>query len=114
MLTFGFNATVLFPLFTSPIKAVPQKYSIKVSVNISRTGIVHCSAFKPGSKVLSTVDIAVNGYSSYRSGAGQLFVNILNLNPSTNYSIYCYSNDLYSHSMPYSLSQQFRIFSQTL
>ena len=105
----------LYPQFRESLNVVANsKNSFLVKANITAPGNVYCRAVYKGTSVDSISDIMV------QSGSGRSFttdisatsivsVPILNLDPDTQYDVYCYTSDYNNRIMDFSDTLSFKV-----
>jgi hypothetical protein len=101
-LSFAINYDILYPIILNDIIATPNKNSIEVLLNVSKIGYVYCAAFSENTTFTSVLNVKQAGYFSTifnMEQASSIIVNIYDLNPSSTYDVYCYTEDFDSHSM---------------
>ena len=114
ILDIRYEYTLLYPQFTSSLVAKSTDTSIGVAINMSKPGVATCAAFPRGLTPLSVFDIKSSAQSkslSLNSGASTL--NIANLNPSSEYSVLCYTIDFMGNAMNLQESVMFRTIVST-
>ena len=97
---FGYDVLVYYPQFKALPAITPRQDSVSVEVSLNKAGIVYCSAFAAPALLASVWDIYYSG-TSLRSlnPARNSTLNITGLQPSTSYSVYCFTSDLSNHFM---------------
>jgi hypothetical protein len=84
-----------------------------VVANVSKPGNLYCGAFLSGYPIASTSNILQQGHVSPSLSGGLVAVTILLLQPDTNYDIYCYTDDFYTHVMGIDVVLPYKVTKQT-
>ena len=113
---FDLKAKILYPTFLSPLTFTAFQNKIMVQANLSRLGIVYCAAFANDTVFQPSVaEIQSEGfYGSYVGlTSGIVDIDILSLQPDTNYRIFCVSSDFNSNAMDISTVLKYVIVAKT-
>ena len=105
ILNIQYSLAPVYPVFLNNTVLSPTISSVKVSTNVSKAGNIYCAAFLSNLYPQTVMDIKrVGVHQVSRSTAfegvysAQLY--ITSLFASTNYTIYCYTEDFSNHIMP--------------
>lgn len=103
ILRFDMVGKIQYPTFLSPLSYISAQNQLTISANISCRGIVYCAAYKNGSNLnpRSVSDIESSGFygTNINSHATVIAVDVLALEPDSNYRIYCATSDFYANFM---------------
>jgi hypothetical protein len=118
IISLAYESDVYYPIINKPLNISISKSSIIIDIELNKPGIVYCSA------VLSSVEsilITSNYIRSHGSSniltnqtGGNIDVTIEGLSPSTEYNIYCYTEDFYSHFMTNIATRETKVIISTL
>lgn len=99
ILDLRFAQRILFPRVVAPIVATASRHAMQLTVNISAAGHLYCYAAQAPFVPTSGISIKQKGTENvyFQGGVYQLSLN--NLNPSTEYDVYCYTEDFSTHVM---------------
>jgi hypothetical protein len=93
---------------------VPDRTKITLDVTLSSAGTVTCLATLSPSAITVAL-IRRSGTDAFVSAADlSTSLDLINLSPSTNYSIFCITEDLKNHAMDRAAMLQTRVFGETL
>eukprot|EP01038_Epipyxis_sp_PR26KG_P005442 gene5442-7535_t len=90
LMAFEFNYPQQAPVMQN-VRCYSTASTITVSSVLSSDGLVYCGGWTNGSLVLSLNQLYLNSFSVRASNNSQVNVTINNLNPSTQYDIYCFT-----------------------
>jgi hypothetical protein len=92
----------LYPQFITPLVVSSiTKTTISIAANVSRIGNIYCNAVETNS-LLSAISIQSLQFPTNIFVAGNVTLRLLNLNPGTNYTVYCYTSSYSGQLMPVS------------
>ena len=108
-----YSVQPLYPQFSGLLNVTKYLTGFQVVANITKPGNLFCGAFLSGYPIASTSDILQQGHGSPSLSGGLVMVTILLLQPDTNYDIYCYTDDFYTHVMGIDVALQHKVTKQT-
>ena len=102
IVSLGTRTVILYPeIIKSTMIVKTAKQSLTMTTNITTNpGTIYCAAFLTSYLLTSVQDIKSKGYQKTSLIVGSVSIIITNLQPETDYSIYCYTEDFKSHIMP--------------
>jgi hypothetical protein len=117
VLTIDFGIDILYPQLNKPLVITSDRVTLDVELNVSAAGTYFCSSFKADEEV-DIFSIISAGFSAVLADvepSGSI-VNILidGLSPSSDYDIYCYTQDFNSHMMTLPIVELTRFPASTL
>lgn len=106
VLNLRYEKRILYPTYQQyrPIVSSVDRTSVTIQANFTHAGTWRCAAFPVGSvNATSVSDIFRAGYlTTFSTTAQNVSTTIQGLEPSTKYSILCYTEDFAGHVMPFS------------
>ena len=99
ILDLRFDRRILFPRVVAPIVATASRHAMQLTVNISAPGHVYCYAAPAPFVPTSGISIKQMGVENVYFQGGVHQLSLTNLNPSTDYDVYCYTEDFSTHVM---------------
>lgn len=100
LISFTFADKIFYPSINQTLITNVTANSVSLSVKLSSSGILYCAAL---SQIPTSIyAIQSNGYRAIANQTGWISLNIKQLVPSSQYSIYCFTSDFANHLMPFS------------
>jgi hypothetical protein len=90
---------ILYPEISGAPIIVPNKTTLDVTLNITKTGTVYCGYFGNNEKPSSVLDVIAQDISTMVLTKGNITLTMTGLVPDTDYKIFCYTEDFENHLM---------------
>lgn len=101
-LMFHVDTLILYPTIFLPLVITASRQSITVGINATGSGSIYCAAFDPAISITSALQVQQAGTSVQTSQSNGMYQLVLpDLMPSSNYSVYCFSQDYSGHLMSF-------------
>ena len=94
-----FATKILYPIVHMPMNVTAEKTALTIRVNVSAIGVIYCAAFAQGIPVTSALTVQQRGYRQTILAPGSVEVSVSGLSPSTDYALYCFTQDFNGHAM---------------
>jgi hypothetical protein len=104
---------ILYPEFVSIPTVVPARDSMTVNVNITTPGTVYCVSLPTTTTVSSVYTIKAAGSKVIANTKGSYDFTLGGLSPSTNYTVYCYTESFAGNLMPMSVAEANKVATQS-
>ena len=112
---FGFVETILYPQFRAPLVTNSSATTIDVTFNVSRAGIIYCAALLSTTTLTSRATVQQDGLSQVVLDPTVLYtLRIQDLQPETEYDVYCLTADLDDNLMILQTALDFAVSETTL
>ncbi|RYH22144.1 hypothetical protein EON65_19655, partial [archaeon] len=115
VLDLRFDYVIYYPEISSSLSIKSNRTSLTVSANVTASGTIFCYAAPPSNaNVTSVFTVKTMGTSQTILQPGIVIVTIGDLEPSTRYTIFCYTEDFAGHVMSLSTVLNTRKVASTL
>lgn len=101
-----YNTSSYYPLLSAINATANSPGSIQVTFSMSSRGVVYCSAFTAASStvLVSVMPIRMTGKRLLMNSSGIVNMTLSELDPETNYTVYCFSEDFSNNVMPFDVA----------
>ena len=100
ILNFGTTKLIVYPTIVGALAVTPHRYTLDVSVTLSKTGTVWCTASSSMARPSSVAAVKQYGVSTAVTQiTSAAIVTIGGLSPATKYNVYCYTENFAGDAM---------------
>lgn len=99
VMDFQVRKEILYPQLLSPLSLTPGTTTVDVKLNVSTAGNLYCQAVQYPGSVSTALSVKSIGAFLRSKGAGIYTIRVSNLIPTTQYNIYCYTEDFAGNGM---------------
>eukprot|EP00981_Chlorochromonas_danica_P015821 scaffold14705_cov249-Ochromonas_danica.AAC.2 len=106
ILNVQYNVSAYYPLLSGINATTNSPGLIQIAFSMSSKGVVYCSAFTAATSTLSVsvMQIRMTGKRVLMNSSGIVNMTLSELNPETNYTVYCFSEDFSNNVMPFDVA----------
>ena len=94
-----FATKILYPIIRMPMNVTAEKTIVALRVNVSAVGVIYCTALTQGAPLTSALTVQQSGFRQTILAPGSVEVLVSGLSPSTDYALYCFTQDFNGHAM---------------